>query len=163
MSIKFRELIWLCKQKQKARSNQASISINSSSIELSKTKLFPVTNVKQKILFPFYIMFWYCDFQASLEKLWWKMKNGLYFPNQFEHCFVFSDLKSLYNFSQGQCGFSCWKLLFAVGGFFGILIINFIGWAIKLYKIDSYPTWYCILRKGWGWGVTLKREKSIII
>ena len=38
-------------------------------------------NIKQKIIFPFYIMFWYCDFQASWEKLSWKMKNGLYFPN----------------------------------------------------------------------------------
>ena len=26
-------------------------------------------NVKEKILFPFYIMYWYHDFQASWEKL----------------------------------------------------------------------------------------------
>ena len=69
MSIKFKELILFCKQKQKSRSNQASISINSCSIELSKTKLSPVNNVKEKILFRFYIMFWYRDFQASWEKL----------------------------------------------------------------------------------------------
>ena len=67
--MKFVELIWLCKQKEKARSNQASISINSCITELSKTKLFPVINVKGKILLPFYIMFWYHDFQASWGKL----------------------------------------------------------------------------------------------
>ena len=76
MSIKFRELICLCKQKQKAKSNQASISVNSCSIELSKTKLFSMIKVKEKIIFSFYIMFWYHDFQNSWEKLClenWKM------------------------------------------------------------------------------------------
>ena len=34
---------------------------------------------------------------------------------------------------------------------------------LYLYKIDSYPTWYCLLRRGWRWGITLKRAKSIII
>ena len=51
----------------------------------------------------------------------------------------------------------CWWLI-------DILIINFIGghW-LCLCKIDSYPTWYCLLRKQWGCGVTLKRAKSVII
>ena len=55
-------------------------------------------------------MFWYHDLQASWEKLSWKMKNGLYFPNHdmlFKPCFVFSDLKFLYNFSQSQYNFFC--------------------------------------------------------
>ena len=46
----------MCKHKEKARSNQASISINSCT-ELSKTQLFPVIIIKEKISFPFYVMF----------------------------------------------------------------------------------------------------------
>ena len=46
----------MCKHKEKARSNQASISINSCT-ELSKTQLFPVIIIKEKIIFPFYVMF----------------------------------------------------------------------------------------------------------
>ena len=72
--MKFIELIWLCKQKEKARGNQATISIDSCT-ELSKTQLFPVINVKEKIAFPFH-MFWYRDFQDRWEKLHcekWKM------------------------------------------------------------------------------------------
>ena len=138
MSIKFRELIWLYKQKQKARSNQASISINSCSIGLSKTKLFPMLNVKEKIIFPFYIMFWCHDFQASWEKVCrekWKMDCiFLIMIRQFEPCFVFSDLKSLYNFSQSQC-FFCWKLLFAVGGFLGFWSSILWWWAIDFVYI----------------------------
>ena len=56
-------------KKQKAISDEASISTNSCSIELSKTKLFSMINVKEKIIFSFYTMFWYHDFQASWEKL----------------------------------------------------------------------------------------------
>ena len=59
-----------CVNKNKRpEATKLSISINSCSIELSKTKLFPVINVKEKIIFPFYIMFWYRDFQASWGKL----------------------------------------------------------------------------------------------
>ena len=61
MSIKFTKLIWLCKQKEKGRSNQASISINSYT-ELSKAQLFLVINVKEKIIFPSHVMvLWFSD------------------------------------------------------------------------------------------------------
>ena len=56
------------KNKRPEAINYTSISISSCSIELSKAKLFPVIKVKEKILFPFYIMFWYHDFHASWEK-----------------------------------------------------------------------------------------------
>ena len=38
-----------------ARGNQATISIDSCT-ELSKTELFPVINVKEKIVFPFHVL-----------------------------------------------------------------------------------------------------------
>ena len=56
----------MCKHKEKARSNQASISINSCT-ELSKTQLFPVIIIKEKIIFPFYVIFWSRDFKARWE------------------------------------------------------------------------------------------------
>ena len=75
--MKFMELIWLCKQKENTRSNQASIFTNSCT-DLSKTQLFLVINIKEKIIFLFYIIFWYHDFQARQEKLHckkWKMDH----------------------------------------------------------------------------------------
>ena len=48
--MKFIELIWLCKQKEKARSSQASISKNSCT-ELRKTLLFPEIKVKNYFSF----------------------------------------------------------------------------------------------------------------
>ena len=66
--MKFIELIWLCKQKKKARSNQTFISIDSCT-ELSKTQLFPVIKVKENFFFVFYIIFWYCGFQDRWKKL----------------------------------------------------------------------------------------------
>ena len=79
--MKFIEFIWLCKQKEKVRSNQASISINSYT-ELSKTQLFPVNNVKEKNIFPFYVVLvsWFSGYVGKTAP--WKMKNGSYFPNQ---------------------------------------------------------------------------------
>ena len=68
MSIKFTELFRLSKQKEKDGGNQASISITSCT-ELSKTQLFLVIKVKEKIILLFYIVFWYRDFQATWEKL----------------------------------------------------------------------------------------------
>ena len=46
---------------------------------------------------------------------------------------------------------------------FGILVINFIetGHRPCLYKIDSYPTWYCLLRKGWELGLLLKGQSLL--
>ena len=73
--MKFVELIWLCKQKEKPKSNQVSILINSCT-ELSKTQLFPEINIKKKIIFPLYVLFWYWDIQARWEILHrekWKM------------------------------------------------------------------------------------------
>ena len=53
--MKFIELIWLCKQKEKARSSQASISTNSCT-KLNKTQLFPEIKVK-KFFFIFTLCF----------------------------------------------------------------------------------------------------------
>ena len=113
--IKFRELIWLCQWK-KARSNQASISVNSCGIE----KLFPMINVKENLFFLFMLCFGIMIFRLvgknCCEK--WKIDCiSLIMIRWSEPCFVFSDLKSSYNFSKSQYSFFCWKLLFAVGGF----------------------------------------------
>ena len=75
--MKFIELIWLCKQKEKARSSQASISTNSCT-EISKTQLFPKIKVKNS--FSFYIMFWYCFFRLGGKNCVVKNKNW-YFLN----------------------------------------------------------------------------------
>ena len=78
--MKFVELIWMCKHKEKARSNQASISINSCT-ELSKTQLFPVIIIKEKIIFPFYVMFGLVILRLGGKTVSWKMKSRSYFPN----------------------------------------------------------------------------------
>ena len=57
MSIKFRELICLCKKKQKVRSNKTSFSINSCSIEFSKTELFPWLTLRKQLFFLFMLCF----------------------------------------------------------------------------------------------------------
>ena len=70
----------MCRRKQKARSNQASISINSCSIELSKTKLFPVINVKEKLFFLFILCFGIVIFRLVGENCVMKNEKWIVFP-----------------------------------------------------------------------------------
>ena len=88
----------------------------------------------------FFFLFILC---IGIKAVSWKMKNELNFPNH--------DML-IQTFSQSQYSFFGWKLLFEVGGFLGFWSSILWGDAHRfcLYKIDSYPTWCCLLRKGWG-------------
>ena len=81
-----------------------------------KQSFSPWLTLRKKFFFVFTLCFGIVKTES------WKTKNGLYFPNHntlIRALFGFLDLKSLYNFSQSQYSFFCWKLLFPVGGFLG--------------------------------------------
>ena len=77
--MKFIELIWLCKQKKKARSNQTFISIDSCT-ELSKTQLFPVIKVKENFFLFFILYFGIVVFRIGGKNCIVKNKKWMTFP-----------------------------------------------------------------------------------